>query len=81
MGVGKLVIAVLLICLLSFGLVTAFSMAQKDKPTDSLGENTNATVELVNVVGGAGTNLMVPLIMISGILLLMGIFMVFRKVR
>jgi hypothetical protein len=80
MGVGKLVIAVILICLLSFGLVTAFSMAQKDKPIDSLGENTNATAELINTVGGAGSNLMVPLIMISGILLLAGIFAVFRKV-
>jgi len=81
MGVGKLVISVLLICILSFGLVTTFSMAQKDKPTDSLGETTNGTAALINTVGGAGSNLMVPLIMISGILLLAGIFVVFGKVK
>jgi len=81
MGVGKLVIAVLLVCILSFGLVTAFSMAQNDKPVVALHSTTNGTIDMVNTVSGAGTNLFVPLVMISGIILLLGCFMLFKKVR
>jgi hypothetical protein len=79
MGVGKLAITVLLLGLLAFGTVTAFSMAEHNKPTTTIGNGTSEMVATVGVVGGAGANLMPPLVIISGIMLLLGAFVMLRK--
>jgi hypothetical protein len=80
MGIGKLAISVLLIGILAFALVTAFSMAKSDQaPAINTSVTTNSTILVANTVGGAGATLFVPLVIISGIMLLLGAFVVLKR--
>ena len=80
MGIGKLAISVLLIGILAFALVAAFSMVDSDKaPAINTSANTNATVELVNTVGSTGATLLIPLVILAGIMFLLGVFVVLKR--
>jgi hypothetical protein len=83
MGFGKMAMLFIIISMFSIVMVGMASMMVKDKPTDAYYtmENKSATnsVNLVMTTFGVATNLMVPIIAISGILMLGAAFMWLRK--
>lgn len=83
MGFGKLAISMIMICILGFAIVSAFSMAQSDTQTSAAPydnqSNVVKTAQLANVAGSTSATLFIPLVIISGILFLAGAFYVFKR--
>jgi hypothetical protein len=83
MGFGKAAISFILIAVFAVSMVGMASIMIKDKPTDAYYTNTSNTVSgSVNLVGtifGVSSNIMIPIIAISGILVLFAGFAVLRK--
>jgi hypothetical protein len=83
MGFAKLAIGVVLIGVLAFAFVTAFSMAAEDKSPDAFynnNSNTHRAIQTVETVSGTTANLFTPLVIIGGITCLGAAFLVFRRV-
>lgn len=81
MGFVRLAMVTIMISFVAFAFVTAFSMADANKSTDSPYSDPTlhaTTVAVSDTVGGVSL-LFAPMIIISGILLLAGSFYVFRK--
>jgi hypothetical protein len=83
MGLGKLVITFILVALFAMTAIGMAAMAQADKPLDSYYSMPNHTVSgssnLVGTMFATTSNLMIPMILIAGILVLMGGFVILRK--
>jgi hypothetical protein len=85
MSIGKWAIAVFLLLLLSYSLLTVFVIAKQNQATDTIYLNANMsvnkTVELTGAIGDASIGFTMPMIMIAVILLLMAVFLFFRRVH
>jgi len=82
MGFGKLAISLVMVGILAFAFIAVATMAHNDMSTDAPyidGSNLNKTIAMVDTVNGASANLMTPLLIISGILFLLGAFLILRK--
>ena len=83
MAIGRLVITFLLVALFAMTAIGMAAMAQADKPTDSYYTLPNHTatgsVGLIGTMFSTTSNLMLPMILIAGILVLMGGFVILRK--
>jgi len=83
MGLGKLVITFILVAMFAATAIGMAAMAQADKPTDSYYTLPNHTAtgssNLVGTMFATTSNLMLPMILIAGILVLMGGFLILRK--
>lgn len=80
MGIGKSVIALIVICLLAFCFIAAFSMAKTDQPIESHNATTNTSVAIISGVSESTSLLFLPMVAVAGIICLFAFFMVFRKV-
>lgn len=81
-GIGRLAIAVVLIGVLAFALVGVMSMAKAGQTTDPICDNgtlCNGTVQMAEVAGTQGVNLLVPIFVITAILLLLAVLMFLRR--
>jgi len=83
MGLGRLVVTFILVALFAMTAIGMAAMAQADKPTDNYYKLPNHTatgsVGLVGTMFSTTSNLMLPMILIAGILVLMGGFVILRK--
>ena len=85
MSIGKWAIAVFLLCLLAYSLLTVFVIAKQNQATDTIYLNANMSVnksvELTGAIWDASIGFTMPMIMIAVILLLLAVFLLFRRVR
>jgi hypothetical protein len=83
MSIGKWAIATFLLCLLAYSLLTVFVIAHQNEATDTIyldaNMSVNKTVELTGAIGDMSIGFTMPLIMIAAILLLLAIFLFFRR--
>jgi len=83
MGIGKAVMAFLLIAILATSMVLGFSILSKNAPVNDYYNDTNnsavGTAGLANTIAGTTTNLMIPIILISAILLFGAFILIFKK--
>lgn len=84
MGIGRLAIALILMCILAFAMVSAFSIISHDKSTDDYynqSNTVNTSIALSTTLNATSTNLVIPLVLISAILLFAGFIIFLRKAR
>jgi ABC-type transport system involved in multi-copper enzyme maturation permease subunit len=83
MGIGKAMVIMICCMIAVVAMVTMFSIAQKDKSTDStytdVNNTINGTTQLTQSVTGTGTNFMMSMILIVAILAFGAVIMIFRK--
>lgn len=83
MGFGKAAIIFLMIAMFAFTVVAVSSTMLNDKPTDTYYDDGNNSASgstgMVEGMMGTGSSLLIPILGISGILVLFAGFMVLRK--
>lgn len=83
MGIGKAIVVMIVFMIAVTAMITMFSIAIKDRSTDSTymdANNTvNATTQLMQTTAGTGTGLMQAMILITAILFFGAVIMIFRK--
>ena len=84
MGLGKLVITFFIVAMFAATVIGMAALAQADKPTDSYytmpNHTINGSIGLVSTIFSTTSNLLLPMILLSAILVLMGGFVILRKV-
>lgn len=81
-GIGKLAIAVVLIGVLAFALISSASMMKSGQTTDPIctaGTLCNGTVSMSEMGSTQGVNLMVPVFVITAVMLLLATLTFLRR--
>lgn len=78
-GMGKAAMSVVMILLLAFALIAAFSMARVDQASVALYNTTNSTISMSGTVTGGLSLLFIPMVAIIGITALFAFFVFLRR--